>query len=89
MIFNTSLHFFSDGRGVAIIQTPDYLEFVVSDGRNTWTVKKFLDKDLFSVWLYLAFRWRPESGLKLFINGRNEGEKVKHQMIWPEGELSG
>ncbi|XP_030831830.1 uncharacterized protein LOC578898 [Strongylocentrotus purpuratus] len=66
----------ADGRGVAIIQTPDYLEFVVSDGRNTWTVKKFLDKDLFSVWFYLAFRWRPESGLKLFINGRNEGEKV-------------
>eukprot|EP00057_Strongylocentrotus_purpuratus_P031277 XP_784129.3 PREDICTED: uncharacterized protein LOC578898 [Strongylocentrotus purpuratus] len=66
----------ADGRGVAVIQTPDYLEFVVSDGQNTWTVKKFLDKDLFSVWFYLAFRWRPESGLKLFINGRNEGEKV-------------
>ncbi|XP_063951327.1 uncharacterized protein LOC135153166 isoform X1 [Lytechinus pictus] len=62
-------------RGVAFIQTPDYLKVMVSDGRQSWLVEKFLDKDLFGVWLYLAFRWHSESGLKLFINGRNEGEK--------------
>ncbi|XP_038070163.1 uncharacterized protein LOC119739340 [Patiria miniata] len=58
-------------RGIVFRQTPDDLQFQVSDGSDTWSLTFSEDMFTFNEWQYLAMVWSPTTGLAVHVNGMN------------------
>ncbi|XP_022103402.1 uncharacterized protein LOC110986089 isoform X2 [Acanthaster planci] len=64
-------------KGIVFRQTPDDLQFQVSDGSNSWYLTLSEDLYTFNEWQYVAMVWSPATGLAIHVNGKNIASKTE------------